>query len=498
MAIESLARNTSILALTRLIEFAAGLVRIKLSATFLGVKGLGVFEQLTFFTQQISTFTLLSLPEGLVKQIAENSASSESVAIIRSVLKAYIIMASILASLTLSILMFFSNAVVEYMFGEGQFAEYLYVAFLCFPILILNSIPFSLLKAFKATADIAKARVYIVAVNLIAVVPFIYFFSLDGAVSYIAFSYITTLVINFYFSYKRCLRPNNITLSSVLLAKIEKKYVRELAAFAGFGVSVGVYAIVSEFVIRAIVVSRLGVEGVGLYSPVVMWASMLTGIVLPAFTTYLYPRFCELKDNHEISELINSALRLGSIAISPLLFLGIPYRDYFIRIFYSDDFSAAGLYVPYHFAGLIFYLWWYVFSQVMTPTGRIRQHGIFLTAFYSLNIIVVYLSVNYIGLYGWTLKFIVSPVIFFGAYYFYCRRRFYTGLDWENYKLMMYVLLNTVALIMIVMFVENGAFISYFVGPIQFFFIYFLMQKSERDYLHSSIRKALSAVTPNV
>ena len=68
----------------------------------------------------------------------------------------------------------------------------------------------------------------------------------------------------------------------------------------------------SEFVCRSIVVSNLGVDSIGLYSPIIMWASMITGFILPSFSTYLYPRFCEIKSDVEISSLLNDGIRLGT------------------------------------------------------------------------------------------------------------------------------------------------------------------------------------------
>ncbi|WP_231875443.1 hypothetical protein, partial [Oleiphilus sp. HI0086] len=65
----SLVKNTSVLGAARLVEFVIGLVKIKVSAIFLGIAGVGVFNQLNFLSQKLSTFTLLSTGEALVKQI---------------------------------------------------------------------------------------------------------------------------------------------------------------------------------------------------------------------------------------------------------------------------------------------------------------------------------------------------------------------------------------------------------------------------------------------
>ena len=125
---------------------------------------------------------------------------------------------------------------------------------------------------------------------------------------------------------------------------------------------------------------------------------MITGFILPAFSTY--PRFCELNSNKEISSLLNDGIRLGTFAMMPLLLIGIPYKNIIISLFYSDEFLGASVYLAYHFIGVTFYVWWYVFGQSMTPTGRIKQHGVFLMLYFALDMIVTYFFVKEIGLYG--------------------------------------------------------------------------------------------------
>ena len=198
MEIKKLAKNVGLLASTRFLEFLAGLIRIKLAAILLGTKGLGVLEQFTFFTQQMATFSLMSLSEGWVKQIAEREDDTDIQQLLCTTLKSYLLLITVIFAVILVVLLVMASSLSLYVFGDSQYLYVYYAAILCLPILIINSIPFSILKAFKSVQEIAKARVIIMAINICILVPMMLIWRLDGAVGYVVISYIITFAVNFH------------------------------------------------------------------------------------------------------------------------------------------------------------------------------------------------------------------------------------------------------------------------------------------------------------
>lgn len=487
MEFKTLLKNTSFLAGTRMIQFLTGLVRIKLIAYYLGTLGTGLVGQLSFVTQKMSQFTLLSMSEAVVKQIAENKNAPESIQLINSAYKAYFLLVGLFMFVSCTLLYLFSEYLTIYVFGDLAYISYFYIGLFSFPVLILDSIPFSILKAFKDVKTIAKARIIIVIINLIIAIPLILIFKLNGAIAFVPLSYIVNLIVNFVFAQNNYFKKLKINFFSIMRAEMNKSFLKELLVFSTFGLTVGVFAIISEFVCRSIVVSNLGVDSIGLYSPIIMWASMITGFILPSFSTYLYPRFCEIKSDVEISSLLNDGIRLGTFAIMPLLLIGIPYKNVFISLFYSDEFLGASSYLPFHFLGVVFYVWWYVFSQAMTPTGRIKQHGIFLTLYFALDMLVTYLFVKEIGLYGWMLKHIVSPFIFFWVYYIYAKKQMGLNMDKANSMLMFYLILAATILITVDLFFKDFVFVNSVLGPILLFLVLLFLKKEEKDFLRSKL-----------
>lgn len=484
MEFKALIKNTGFMMVAKVAQFAAGLITTKLNAIFLGVSGVGIINQLNFLTQKISEFTTLSMAEAVVKQIAENKNEKNANEIISSAFKSYIILVTSFSVISILLLLLFSRVLSNYIFGNEDLLSYFFIAVFTFPLLIIGSIPFAILKGFRDIKLISQIRIGIILMNLIFAVPLIYFYRLEGAVVYVPISYFVDMLFHFIIAQKLYFKELGITIKTIFKASFRSDFVKELFHFSGFGITVGAYGIFSEFICRSIVVSHLGVNQIGLYSPIIMWASVITGFLLPALSTYLYPRFCELKEKSEITSLLNDALRLGSFVILPLILIGIPFRELIILWFYTKEFIASAKFLPYHFLGLLFYVWFYVFTQAMTPTGRIKQHGFFQILYFSLDILVTYYFVNKYGLYGWMLKHVVSPFVFFFVYSIYSYKKMGFRVSKANIIFMGFALTSSFLLLLLINLTEFGNLIAYFVGPLLLVSSFFFLKKSEKSFLY--------------
>lgn len=479
MELRKLVKNTLYLVLTRIVQFLTGIIRSKINALLLGTTGIGIVNQLTFMSKKMSEFTMLSMSEALVKQIAENSDENKVKELVKASLKSYISLVLTFMVFSMIVFLVFSKQLTEYVLGDIKYMNFFYIGLFSFPILILNSIPFAILKGFKDVKSISYARIFIIITNLIVYLPLVIIYRLEGAVIFIPLSYIITLVINYFITRRNHLIRLKISIRSIISAQIKKEFVKELFLFSGFGLVIGSYAIISEFVCRSIVVDQLGIDKIGLYAPIVTWAGLFVGFIIPSFSTYLYPRFAETKSDKEVIGILNDAIRLSTFSLMPLVFLAIPYRDILISIFYSREFLEASEYLPYHFIGLIFYVWWYVFTQSMTPTGRIRQHGLFYMLFMTLDMTVTYLTVPLWGLYGWMLKHIISPFIFFIVYSVYLSISMNFRFHNSNILIMLYLFLGSLMLAIGVS-MKGTVVLMYFIGPVLLMLSWFIMKQSER------------------
>lgn len=489
MELKLLIRNTSHLASTRMVKFILGLVRAKISALFLGKTGVGIISQINFTTLQFSKFTTLGMNDGLVKQLSSSKDQENFIEKLSNSLKSYIVLVSLMTIIVTVICLLLSEKLTLYFFGDIKYLRYYFISIVALPILILNSVSYSLLRTFKEIKLIARVQLITTCISFLFFVPIVYFFKLNGAVLIIILTFFATLVLNHVYSQKKVLNKFSFSYRDIIKhGRINKTDMSELAMFAGFGLTIGIYQILTNIVGRSIVISKLGVDSIGLYAPNRSWGGLFTGMILPTIYHYLYPRFAEVKSDLEIKAILNDSIRLISFCMVPFLFGGIAFRKIAIPLFYSDKFIDAALYLPGHFIGIFFMMLMHALGMVFTPTGRIKIYVLFNFIMYTLNVGVVYYFVPRIGLYGWMLKFIISPILFFIVFYTYLSRTIKFSLLKENYRMLFYLLFSSLILFG---FSEWNPIIGYIVSVFLICVSWFLLKQKEKKYIILKLRSLL-------
>ncbi|MDA3954704.1 MAG: oligosaccharide flippase family protein, partial [Bacteroidales bacterium] len=434
MEIKHIVKNVFYLGSTKFFELIIQVIRAKLNAVFIGVSGIGVYNQLNVFAAKTAQFSQLSVNEALVKQIAENKDNESTFNRIFASIKAYILIVLSITVLVLTALFIFRQQISSYVLGNEITIKFYLIAISAMPLIFINTVFFAILRGFKSVKNISRARLFASFFNLLIFVPLILGYGLNGVIISIPLMYIVISGWNFFFLKKHILKPLEVTYKKVFRAKIRKDSINEMFVFSGYGLSVGFLSIISEFVIRGLIVENLGIEKIGIYAPIISWAGIFTGVVISSFSTYLFPRLCETKNISETNDVINSSIRVSTFLLIPFILLFITFRKELILIFYTKDFLETTQYLPLHFLGVIWHVWFVVLGQTMAPKGFIKQHGIFRGISYVFDILIVYYFISFwgFGLYGWMLKFLITPFLLFIIYYFFLNIKMELRINKEN------------------------------------------------------------------
>lgn len=495
MEFKKLVKNTSFLVSTKFVQFFAGMFRSKINAVILGTTGVGVFNQLAFVANRMYQMTILGMGEAVVKQIAGNGHKDqkEHAKIICQSLKSYIFLAFVFLLISSSLLLFFRDALTNYIFGDIQYKKYYFLGILTIPILIINSIPFSILKSFKDVKGIARARIVIILINLVLFIPFVLLYKLDGAAFFLPLSFVVTAVVNYRFAYRKYFKTYGIGWQEIFGIKMNRETTREILIFSGFGLIVALYGIFYEFFSRSLVVTHLGIEKIGIYSPIVKWFGLFTGFIMPSFSTYLFPRYSEVKSNEELSGIINDSLRMCTLMLLPLLLIAIPFRDFFIQLFYSKDFLEASLYLPFHFYGRVFFIWFFALVVSLKPTGKVKWHAFFYIILYTINTFLSYTLIPKYGLYGMVLSSTVGAFILFFLLWGFLKRKSDFRIQQENGILMIYMLIVVLLMIFIDFYFEKGDF-NYVLGPLFLVMSFFMLTTNEKKFAVRQVNTVLKFI----
>ena len=386
--------------------------------------------------------------DGFVKIAAESKDKDNYKSILSHASITYTYLVSILTLVVIILGFVFSDKITIYIFGEEKYLKYYFLSLASLPILIMNSVSFALLKSHKAMNYISRANIISSITGLVIFIPLIYYLRITGAVISIVINYIILFILNNYHARTKVLSKINLTVAQIFKGKYSKLYAKTLINFALFGIIAGSAQLFSEFFTRSLLVTKFGVDKIGIYSPIISWVGMLRGIFLPSLSTYLYPRLCEVKSNLEIKGILNDVIRLSTFILIPFIFLGISMRSLLIPLLYSPKFIEATKYLPYHFLGTVFFFWWYCIALVLTPTGRIRIHGFFMICMAITDILVVFFLLPELGMYGWMLKFIISPFIFFFVYMIFLNRHYGFKIYIRNIMLMSYLMLGIIIILL--------------------------------------------------
>lgn len=486
MELKKIFKSTSQLGISRVIQAVLGIVRSKLLAMLVGTTGIGIINQVNFTSRQLSKFTLLGMNDGLTKQIAESKKEDNFRDIFCSAQKAYIVLNMIVTIIAIILILFFSEKLTIYFFGDIKYFKYFLIAVIIFPTLLLNSYSRAVLKAFKLIKYIARTQIIASVASFVVFIPLVFLYDIYGAIISIVVMFVVQLMVNTWHAKKKVLSEYKITYKDILKSKIDDKRMKELMVFGGFGLTLGLYQIVADVFGRSILINQLGIDHLGIYAPALALGDKFQTIVVPALYTYLYPRFSELKNNHNnISNVVNDSWRMVGFFSMVMLFFGISSRYLLVPLLYSHDFIDAAKYIPGHFLGIMFFMIAVPLSQVFTPTGRIKIYSLFQFFRFTLRIVVIYFFVPLLGLGGYMLRFIIPPFLFGIIFFLYLRKEIKLKIDKKNILLFSYIIGGSTLLYFIS---EYNSHISIILGILLILTTYFILTKKEKEQIKGKIQ----------
>ena len=487
MEIKILAKNTMILASPKVLKFFVGLLKSKFIAIFLGVTGFGLIDQLTNTITQIRNISLSLLPHGMVKLIAQQNAEEFDLNKISEIIKTYFIMVLPLA-ITITLMGYlFADELTIFVFGDLKYKLYFLIGFSALPITVFSTSLHGFFRAFKEIKSIAYSEFIIIIINLIIFLPLVYYFKVIGGIIYSTLAFFVTFIVVFSLVKKNIFNKYNITFNDVKQAVFSIKYFKELVGFVGVGIIIGIFRVIEDVSIRSIVVNELGIDKLGIYSPITKWASLFLGFILPASFTYLFPRLSEAKNNKDITNVINDVIRLLTFVILPFIIIGVSTRERIIPLFFSKDFIEASIYLPYHFSALLFVIWSQIFEQIFAPIGKLKPLVIFVIITSTISLLATYYLVPLFGLYGYMIKFTIIPFFTIIAYFLFWKQKIEFALKIENKKIIIYSFFCCIVLLLMKDFSVYLQLLSWLlILP-----LYLLLNQKEKYFLKNKILSIL-------
>ena len=328
-------KSSSLIGGASLLNILIGMVRTKFVAVLLGPTGVGLIGIYGQITSLVSTVTSMGIGSSGVRQIAEAQGTGDQDRIARTVktLRLTVWLTGLLGMLTMILgCTLFSRSA----FGTDGYA--LPIALIGGTVLLGNIAlgQSCILQGTRRIRDLATVSIIGALSGTAISIPCYYFWGQKGIVASLILISVAALVTSWWYARRVAIKP--VTMSF-------RESRAEAAQLLHFGMPLmfaSMMIALSGYLIRALLVRQIGLDGVGIWQAAFSLSGVLVGFVLGAMGADYYPRLTAVAgDNVQVGEEVNAQTEVALLLAVPGLAATIIFAPLVITIFYSGKFDAA-------------------------------------------------------------------------------------------------------------------------------------------------------------
>lgn len=399
-------KSTALVGGSSVVNVAAGIIRTKAMALFLGPSGvglMGLYSSIADLTQAIAGF---GVQTSGVRQMAEALGSGDEVHVARtaSVLRRLSLALGVLGGAALLVL---AGPVSGLTFGSKQNTIGVMLLSIVVCLRLVSAGQGALIQGMRRISDLAAMGVIGAILGTIASIVLVYVLGANGVVpSLIAVAGIT-LITSWWYSRRLAAQSPEVPFP---------EFRQEASALLKLGIALMVSNLVmmaSAYAVRIILRHQIGFEATGLYQSAWTLGGLYVGFILQAMAADFYPRLTATADDNVVTNrLVNEQTRVGLLLAGPGALATLTFAPIVIAALYTGRFAGA---VPV--------LRWIVLGaalRVITwPAGFIilakaKQRLLVVTelSWAAVNLGLTWLCVARFGVSG-------AGIAFFGSYVFH-------------------------------------------------------------------------------
>lgn len=317
------------------LNIVIGIVRTKAIAIWLGPAGFGLFGLYGSIASLTQSLAGMGINSSGVRQIAEavGSENTERIALTTAVLRRTSVFLGVLGA---GLLLVFSRQVSVLTFGSNQHAGAVCLLSIAVLFQLVSGGQGALIQGMRRIADLAKMGVLGALFGAFISIPMVYFFREEGVVPSLVGVAAMSILTSWWYSRKVHVQAPSMTISRVW---------PEAAALLKLGVafmSSGLMTMGVAYVVRIIVLHKIGLEATGFYQSAWTLGGLYVGFILQAMGADFYPRLtASAKDNLACNRMVNEQTRIGLLLAAPGVIATLTFAPVIIALFYSTKFGAA-------------------------------------------------------------------------------------------------------------------------------------------------------------
>lgn len=398
--------STAVVGGSQVINILLGIVRTKFLAVLLGPAGIGLMGMYNAITNFTGTVTGLGIGYSSVRRIALDNEKGDEEQVARTILTLRRVIMVLGAGGTL-LTAALCVPISRLTFGTDEHWGAIAVLSITLFFGAVSGGQAALIQGMRRIADLASLSIIGAFLGTAFSIPMVYLWGKEGIVPFLVTVSAMGILTSWWYARK-------VPVSPVRLSWKETwGEARGLVSLGLAFMSSSLMASAAFYLIRTLLVRKVGLEGVGLYQAAFTLSTLYIGIILSAMGMDFYPRLAAAADNDEkCTRLVNEQIEVGLLLAAPGIIATLIFTPVVLGIFYSDQFVLAYGVLRWQILGV--FLRVICWPMIHIPHAKGNGKVFFLTELAAsvVHVALIWGGVSFFGLEG-------AGMAFFGMYAFY-------------------------------------------------------------------------------
>ena len=398
------------------INLLLGMLRVKFAAVFIGTTGVGLISSFGSLQGLVGTLAGLGLQSSAVREIAAAVGKGDDQAIGRTVLTLRR-MCWLTGLVGMVLMMLLAPWLSQLTFGHR---DYMFdIAALGVIILFgnLSGGQMALIQGMRRIGDMARANIFGAVAGTVAAIGFYAALGLRGIIPTLLTVSALQLALSWFFARRVPVPKVDLTLLQTFSEANSMVRLGLVMMWNGLMASAVAYFTVT------LITQYEGIQAVGLYSAAFALSGMFVSFVLGAMGADYYPRLTGVAyDKPAMMRMVNEQTEIGLLLALPGLLATLALAPWILEIFYTREFSGAVEMLQWFILGCLGRVISWPLGYVMLALGKGRWFLVTETSFNLLHVVLVALGLQFYGIEGVAIAFVVMYVCYTAAVLFVSHR----------------------------------------------------------------------------
>lgn len=403
---KSILKATAVLSSASFISVLMGLILAKVSATLLGPQGVGLMGLLQSLAGLAALVAGMGVGAGLVRAGAKALAQEDEGQMSALGGGAWLLWWT-LGGLAALLLVLLRAPLSRLMLGGEEHSGAVVLMAPTLLLMLATLVQTSILNAHRRIGDLARVAVKSSVAGGLLTVFFIWRWRAGGIAPAILAASVAGWAVSYY--YLRRLRRAGETPRAVVARRDVFGAARELLRFGAPYTASMVVGGGVQLILPALVLHRLGHDGVGFYRAATTISVTYLGFLINAMAQDYYPRISAASDDEAgLTRLINDQLRLVLLISGPIIVGMLALVPYIVPLVYSAQFAPTSDLLEWQLIGDIFkFAAWTMSFVILARSG---SKTFFLTELFggSCLLLMSWFGMRWFGLSGLGVAFILT------------------------------------------------------------------------------------------